>query len=438
LENKQASWISLVKLPLQRTLEALKHRLWPGASAPVVGIGLVCSGVYVFVLVLLFGRAFDVLTNGNSDDIYKVLLPLAGAIGAPFVIWRTAVAHQQTGIQREGHYTSLFTRAVEQLGATREVKVWREGSDGAQPTQFAMTEANLEVRLGAIYALERIAQDSARDHWPIMEVLCAYVRNHSNCGEPIRDPGVVQNGERDLTWAYHVPDVRVDIQAILTVIGRRSIGRVRVEEARKQELDFTGANLQKAVLTGSFSRANFYRADLTGARVTNCDVARSSFFEASSLVHANVTDCGLEDTTTFLSDGILLGVSFRNCRLPRAGFAAIEIDRCRFYRCDLGEADFSGSTLRYVQFFSSNLKDADFEAAKFKGGSMGRSDLTEANFFGADLSDVSGLNTKALEKAFGDNGTLLPRRVKRPSLWVEAEDDENEIEQHTSAAQDNL
>jgi hypothetical protein len=37
----------------------------------------------------------------------------------------------------------------------------------------------MEVRLGGIYALERIARDSARDHWPIMEILTAYLQTHA-------------------------------------------------------------------------------------------------------------------------------------------------------------------------------------------------------------------------------------------------------------------
>jgi hypothetical protein len=32
------------------------------------------------------------------------------------------------------------------------------------------------VRLGGIYALERIARDSESDHWAVMEVLTAFVR----------------------------------------------------------------------------------------------------------------------------------------------------------------------------------------------------------------------------------------------------------------------
>ena len=34
----------------------------------------------------------------------------------------------------------------------------------------------MAIRLGGIYALERIARDSEKDHGPIMEVLTAYVR----------------------------------------------------------------------------------------------------------------------------------------------------------------------------------------------------------------------------------------------------------------------
>jgi hypothetical protein len=44
-------------------------------------------------------------------------------------------------LNREGHVTDRYTKAIEQLGSER-----------------------LDVRLGAIYALERIMIDSGRDH----------------------------------------------------------------------------------------------------------------------------------------------------------------------------------------------------------------------------------------------------------------------------------
>jgi hypothetical protein len=91
--------------------------------------------------------------------------------------------------------------------------------DGASP--------NIEVRLGAIYALERIAIDSPRDHWTIMDILAAYVRQNA----PLRTDAPYVEGEKP----------RTDIQAILTVLGRRRINLKR--ERPGQHLDLTKCHL---------------------------------------------------------------------------------------------------------------------------------------------------------------------------------------------------
>jgi hypothetical protein len=49
--------------------------------------------------------------------------------------------------------TARYTKAIEQLGSDR-----------------------LDVRIGGIYALERIAHDSPRDHPAMLEVLAAFIR----------------------------------------------------------------------------------------------------------------------------------------------------------------------------------------------------------------------------------------------------------------------
>ena len=51
-------------------------------------------------------------------------------------------------LSREGQVTDRYTKAIEQLGSDK-----------------------LDVRIGGIYALERIARDSAKDHPTVMEVL---------------------------------------------------------------------------------------------------------------------------------------------------------------------------------------------------------------------------------------------------------------------------
>ena len=86
----------------------------------------------------------------------------------------------------------------------------------------------IEIRLGGIYALARIAQDSPRDHWPIMQVLCAFVKNSTakiNSSQPSSD-----------------------VQAILDVLGARSYEF----ETDEQHLDLTAVNLKGASLRSAF------------------------------------------------------------------------------------------------------------------------------------------------------------------------------------------
>ena len=65
------------------------------------------------------------------------------------------------------------------------------------------------MRIGGIYALERVARDSRRDHPTVMEVLAAFVREQ---WPPAEDSG--EPPERT---------TRPDVQAAATVIGRRAI-----------------------------------------------------------------------------------------------------------------------------------------------------------------------------------------------------------------------
>ena len=67
------------------------------------------------------------------------------------------VSRDQLELSRNGQLTERFTRAIDQLG----------------------TQDQLEVVLGGIYALERIARDSPDDRATIAEILTAYIRTHA-------------------------------------------------------------------------------------------------------------------------------------------------------------------------------------------------------------------------------------------------------------------
>ena len=88
-----------------------------------------------------------------QNAIYRSLIQILG--GLFFVVtayfsWRNIKAAEDKQI------TERFSRAVEQLGSDK-----------------------IEVRLGGIYSLERIAMDSTKDHWTIMEILTSFVQEQS-------------------------------------------------------------------------------------------------------------------------------------------------------------------------------------------------------------------------------------------------------------------
>ena len=84
--------------------------------------------------------------------------------------------------------TDRYTKAIEQLGSGK-----------------------LDIRLSGIYAPERIAHDSPRDHPTVLEVLAAFIREHSHEPWPPKEPGAKTPGRT----------TRPDVQAAVAVVGRR-------------------------------------------------------------------------------------------------------------------------------------------------------------------------------------------------------------------------
>ena len=93
----------------------------------------------------------------------------------------------------------------------------------------------LDVRIGGIRALERVARDTPADHRAVMEMLAAFIREHSRPQWPPSDPGG-QVRERSL---------RPDVQAAMTAVGRR------LAERDTGPVDLTRADLTGADLAGA-------------------------------------------------------------------------------------------------------------------------------------------------------------------------------------------
>src|SRR5829696_2449684 len=120
-------------------------------------------------------------------------------------------------ISQDQQVTERFTRAIDQLGATDDTT----------------SKPRLEVRLGGIYALERIAWDSPkRDYSTVMEVLTAYVReNTPQAPEPSQAsseaastsneaPAEAEEERAEQAAPPEPSRPTADIQAILDVLDR--------------------------------------------------------------------------------------------------------------------------------------------------------------------------------------------------------------------------
>jgi hypothetical protein len=247
---------------------------------------LVIAVVFIWGLIHLFSPTTEMF-NQIAETV-KIAAQIATAVGAFCIVWitwrRIKVAElnlDQTQIAnkanqkahednlsatREGQITERFTQAIEQLGSEK-----------------------ITIRLGGIYALERIARDSKDDHRQVMEVLTAFVRENRPVGD---------QEEVDLD---NLPPLPLDIQAILDVIGRRKIEH---EEGTDDRLDLRRTDLQGAFLIeADLKGGGLANADLQGANLNAADLQGADLEHALNLTQAQIdsTD-GDEDTT--LPEGI--------------------------------------------------------------------------------------------------------------------------------------
>lgn len=140
---------------------------FPAWSSWLMPLGLAVVGLVALILLWKLPQRQIEQVQGlepkeRFDRINEARKTLATILGGVVLLagffgtWQNLrVAQENLRVSQEGQITDRFTKAIEQLGA-----VDKDGNP------------RLDVRLGRIYSLERIANDSEKDHWPIMEVLC--------------------------------------------------------------------------------------------------------------------------------------------------------------------------------------------------------------------------------------------------------------------------
>ncbi|WP_327581629.1 pentapeptide repeat-containing protein [Nonomuraea sp. NBC_00507] len=285
----QAIWLLLAVIGLASLL-ALVWVIGPGAT---------------WVLATFDGVRPETLPGKDLaaalDAIRGRALAIATGIAALAAVYFTA-RNAQTA--RQGHITDRYTKAIEQLGSDK-----------------------IDVRLGGIYALERIARDSARDHPTVMEVLAAFIReNARRPADAPQKPGGGKRGPRrwkiDREEEKEVP--RVDIQAACSVLGRRLVR----QDAPRARIDLTGAYLAGVRLwRAKLARADFSRAILAGADLIEADLSDASFMRTdlseAKLDRATLTHASISDATITYAD--MTGADLRRAILSNVDLTGTDL-----------------------------------------------------------------------------------------------------------------
>jgi uncharacterized protein YjbI with pentapeptide repeats len=426
---------------------------------------------------------------------------IAALLGAPFVIWGTWLRHKTQRIEQEGHMTDRINKAVEQLGVektverigrsvtlslgnpeeinfgeqleTKTVIEWQgtpvradQGWWITEPGEwkvFSETVPNLEVRIGAILSLERIAQDSTildrgRDHVRVMEILCVYIRENSNARkpvdfpfpnwEPLKDDPTDEERTAHLAWrearfkgdgrtlaeqwVRTLPKPRTDVQQALYVIGRRNAEQRKVEAAwpdppnaeTRWPFDTACPRLPDKPVEQALSETeleNFkqgleaWKATLQAYRGYRLDL-RGANLQASDMSAKQADGSGAVFSGVIFNKARMEGAMLVHARADGAFLWGARLEGASLYQTQLAGANFweaclEGAFLLEAMMEGANLMHVRMEGANLGQARLGGADLLKAVMERAELNRVR-LEGALLNQARLDGANLNSARIE--------------------------
>ena len=324
---------------------------------PWIYLALILAGVLAVWGLSFFwslsAQLWDLLGNEERAtfvlELVKIgvslLFTVALILGGLAIFWNIKLTQERLMTER-------FSEAVKLLGTDR-----------------------LEIRLGGIYALERLARESPENHWLIMEVLTAFVQQSSL-----------------LTLAKGQRKISGDFQAALTVVGRRAyahdpeeqflnLSNARLEGADLQHVYLAGADLKSVHLTAAdLQGANLEGADLRGAHLERADLRltclRDARLDGANLEGALLKETNLERAN--LEEADLNNAHLEGANLRGANLTGANLKTAMLQEAYLEEADLRGQILEGTQLTGAYLAGAHLEAANLSHAYLEKADLRGA------------------------------------------------------------
>jgi hypothetical protein len=254
----------------------------------------------------------DPKARADTEDNFRKTI--AQVLGGTAVLIGAGAAYLQFIQQQQVAHT--------QLQAAHDLLISNQVAKGFEQ----LASDKVALRLGGIYALEGVMNGSEQYHQPVLETLCAFVRDATI--------GMIV-GEKPNT----------DIQAALAVIGRRKEGPGAVDLNRA---NIPGANLRGASLSeANLSGANLKDADLRDtnlgyANLTEANLSEANLGDANLSGRTNLVDANL--SRAFLSSTDLRGAFLGGAKLRDAYLWAANLSGAMLINADLAGAFLDGQT----------------------------------------------------------------------------------------------
>ena len=317
-----------------------------------------------------------------EDNFRKTVGQLLGGTAVLLGAWLAFLQFSQQQQTAQQIKQQQQAAQQQQQQAARDLLISNQLSKGFEQ----LASDKMAMRLGGIFALEGAMNTSERPEQyrgPVLEMLCAFVREYTIGKTVSKKPAI-------------------DIQAALTVIGRRkgqelpdlaevNIPGANLSGANLRGADLDSADLNSAYLSGAYlSGANLLGANLSGANLTSAKLSRVDLTGAN-LSGANL---GLADLNgAYLSSANLSGANLGGANLTGA---------------DLSGANLRGANLRGANLSGAYPIGADLTGANLRGADLTGAHLRGATLRGAILRGAKNLIQTQLDEACGNSETELP------------------------------
>ncbi|EMF91279.1 pentapeptide repeat-containing protein [Leptospira santarosai] len=312
---------------------------------------------------------FEYITITESETIKnefrKVLIAIVGgslAVGG-FILtyYRTKNQDETLSLTQRGQWNDRYVKAIELID--------NKSSD---------------IKIGGIYSLISIAEESFKHKEAIIKILCSYVRENLNIKK--RDlPDDLDNATME-KMKFERERFPIDHETILNFLSKLPV---------QDRLSKDGSLLLLRFIDFSFyhigplnlSHSEMSEIDFTYSKINKLNLSKSK-------IH-NITIRYTQSSE----------INFENSIIVRSHFDKTNLIVCEFMNAKLMVVDFRGSILNYCSFHGADLQGVDFEGTALIG----------CDFTNAKISDIEALlKTKSLwQSKFNSEVTAFINEKKK-------------------------